>query len=247
MANTWFQFQQFTIHQDQCGMKVSTDACLLGACATRLLTAFPHFKKGLDIGTGTGLLPLMIVQEHSQLQFDAYEIEKAAYIQARQNVAASPWPTRISLYHQNVISAFTEKDNTTTYDFIISNPPFFVNQLEANAQHRNLARHTMELRPQVLLPLIASRLKEGGVSMLLYPASMAPILTPLIAKVGLTLIREIKIYPNTQKNFNRVIFVFGKNTHINNIDLAEDIYIRDNNTYTPVYESLLSKFLLKKI
>src|SRR5882724_8546870 len=123
MANTYFQFKQFTIHQDRCAMKVTTDACLFGAWATvGIRKLAPEAKTILDIGSGTGLLSLMIAQQCDVL-IDAVEIDKAAAAQAKENSTASPWKEKIMVIEGDI--RYMARYPINRYDIVICNPPFY--------------------------------------------------------------------------------------------------------------------------
>ena len=126
MSNSFFKFKEFTVHQDKTAMKVCTDACLFGAWAAKQIEIF-DLKNILDIGTGTGLLALMLAQS-SRAKIDAVEINELAAEQAAANFCNSPWNSQLYV-HQKSINRFTQEQNKP-YDFIISNPPFFENQLK---------------------------------------------------------------------------------------------------------------------
>lgn len=134
MPNDYFQFKQFRLAQGECAMKVSTDACLLGAVAdlrgaTRLL----------DIGSGTGLLALMAAQRHPGAHIEAIEIDEAAAAQAAGNVAASPWARRIRV--QALSLAAYAATRPAPFSHIICNPPFFRQSLRSPDAARSTARH----------------------------------------------------------------------------------------------------------
>jgi tRNA1Val (adenine37-N6)-methyltransferase len=136
MGNSWFQFQQFRIHQDRCAMKISTDAVLLGT-----LTEAEHPVKILDIGTGTGVIALMLAQRFPSSWVDAVEIDQDAAEQAAENFRESQYAGRLGIF-QGRIQDFPEEEK---FDLIVSNPPFFPDHLKSTDSKRNKALHTDEL------------------------------------------------------------------------------------------------------
>ena len=129
MPNPYFQFKQFIIYHDRCAMKVTTDSCLFGSwCADEIKNDNnkDEIKKILDIGAGSGLLSLMIAQRNDCF-IDAIEIDEAAAKQAKENVAASPWKDRIEVHQINALHHSYQQ----LYDVIVSNPPFYENELES--------------------------------------------------------------------------------------------------------------------
>src|SRR4026209_1473778 len=121
MPNNFFRFKQFTVHQEQCTMKVCTDSCITGAwVADYILRNQLQVLNCLDIGTGTGLLALMLAQKTGML-IDGVEIDNDAFVQATENFADSPWEKRLHSFHADITTFPTSKE----YDLIISNPPFF--------------------------------------------------------------------------------------------------------------------------
>ncbi|MFN8357231.1 MAG: methyltransferase [Spirosomataceae bacterium] len=159
--NTFFKFKQFAVHQDQTAMKVCTEACILGAMAP-----VESGKHILDIGTGTGVLSLMMAQRAPQAQLDAVELDAEAFGQATFNVQNSPFAQQIRVHHQG-IQEFT---SGFLYDFIVSNPPFYQDSLRSDDLKRNQALHAHTLNFDELLIAI---------NRLLHPAGKAVILLPL--------------------------------------------------------------------
>jgi tRNA1Val (adenine37-N6)-methyltransferase len=165
MATSYFQFKQFFIQQENCAMKVTTDACLFGAyCAERLKQ---NAKNILDIGTGTGLLSLMLAQKNSTSLIDAVEIEEQAALQAKQNFQQSPWIERLKI-HNTSIQQFSHTTKNQ-FDFIITNPPFFNNDLKSDQQNRNLALHSTALNFEELIHCIKKLLSPTGKFAVLLP------------------------------------------------------------------------------
>ena len=159
MPNNYFKFKQFTVYQDKCAMKVCTDACLFGAwtaaCGSQLKA-----HSLLDIGTGTGLLSLMLAQKLPDVIIDAIEIDQAASQQAKENFEASPWKERLNVYNTSIQQfASTAKHK---YDIIICNPPFYENDLKRNNAKRNMALHSAEIRLEELIKISGDLLKDDG-------------------------------------------------------------------------------------
>ena len=135
-------FQQFDVADDQCGMKVGTDALVLGCWAGENLEGVTRI---LDIGTGSGILALMLAQRHERAVVEAVELEPDAARQAAENVASSPFSARISV-HEMAVQAWEGAD----VDLVVCNPPFFHNHPKSPERKRNLARHDDTLPLHVL-------------------------------------------------------------------------------------------------
>jgi tRNA1Val (adenine37-N6)-methyltransferase len=175
MANTYFQFKQFRVTQERGAMKVCTDACLQGAyAADYLLKHIKDFPWGndkplrvLDLGTGTGLLTLMLSQALPEAIFDAIELEKEACIQARENFIASPWKDRIHLLEADIRGYHS----LARYPFVVSNPPFYQQQLKSPEEAKNGAKHDSTLRHDQLLDTVIRQLDNEGLFCVMIPAS----------------------------------------------------------------------------
>lgn len=166
--NTYFQFKQFTVHQERCAMKVSTDACLFGAWVVDRGIGQGALGirgiKGLDIGGGTGLLSLMLAQA-SSLYIDAIELEEDCFAQMQSNILESPWAERICCLKGDVRDfAFTN-----TYNIIFSNPPFYEKQLSSPDASINAAMHSSMLTLKELLQKVSLLLTVDGFFAILMP------------------------------------------------------------------------------
>lgn len=167
MSNSYFRFKQFTIHQDKCAMKVTTDACLFGAwVADKIESGKLKVENVLDIGTGTGLLALMIAQKNRG-RIECIEIDKLAVEQARDNADASPWKDRIHIKQGDVKS--TTKTALEKFDVIVSNPPFYEREIRSASGNKNIAHHSEHLTLQELLEIIRNNLAANGTFYLLLP------------------------------------------------------------------------------
>jgi tRNA1Val (adenine37-N6)-methyltransferase len=220
---------------------VTTDACLFGSLSPA------RSKEGgdmnvLDIGTGTGLLALMYAQKNPEAIIDAIEIDKDAAEQSKENVERSPWSKRINIIHSDARKfSFTKK-----YDLIISNPPFYENELKSNDNRKNIAFHSEELSLQELLKIVKTNLDPHGQFYLLLPNKRVNELAFLFGKN----ILEITLLTMVRQSVNHDIYrIFIKGKHPGNSyeDYKKnEIIIWDGSgqQYTPVFIELLKDFYL---
>jgi tRNA1Val (adenine37-N6)-methyltransferase len=162
MANTYFQFRQFTVHQDKCAMKVTTDSCLFGAWVAEQISGAEG--RLLDIGAGTGLLSLMLAQ-FTNSHIDAVEVEENCYLQLKENVEGSDWSNKINTFHSDILQFMPERP----YDFVISNPPFYEKQLQSADATVNLARHANGLNLSFLFQKVRQLIAPDGEFFILIP------------------------------------------------------------------------------
>ncbi len=234
MSNNYFKFKQFTIYQDKTAMKVGVDSVVLGAWTTT-----KKVKSVLDIGTGTGLLSLMLIQK-TEVKITAVEIDKSSYNQAIDNVNDSKWKSRIDVIH----SSFQEFVNKTkeSYDLIICNPPYFVNSLKSSAENRNKARHDDNLSLDDLFSGSKAILTEKGSLNLIYPYLQKTDLINVAKKYGFYPIRLLILRGNKNKKPNRIIAEF----RFQEAELeTEELCVRDvENNYTEEYKQLTKDYYL---
>ena len=151
-----FTFKQFFVAHDRCAMKVGTDGILLGAWAP-----VAGVKRILDIGSGSGLLALMLAQRtEASVTIDAVELDMSAAQQASENMAESPWASRVRVECADILIWATEQ--TARYDLIVSNPPYYEPGVECATPEREQARYTGSLDHQALLVSAANLISEEG-------------------------------------------------------------------------------------
>ena len=202
MSNNYFRFKQFTVFQDRCAMKVGTDGILLGALASLSCAD----SRVLDVGTGTGILSLMVAQRCPSARVVALDIDPDAVLQAGDNVAASPWADRIMV----LCADFKDFSSDTLFDFLISNLPYFVDSLHCPSPTRSLARHADSLSCQDLFKGAVRCLKSNGrlAVILPYTSRQAAVEQGLCA--GFYLSRCVNIYSRLGKPCLRVVLEFGR-------------------------------------
>ena len=235
MANNYFQFKQFLINQDQCAMKVGTDSVLLGCLVT-----INNAVNCLDIGTGTGILSLMLAQRNNELQIDAIEIDEQAFLQANNNFSSSKFSHQIQA-HCCALQSFAPNNK---YDLIISNPPYFVGKNNfsiANIQ-RAKARHDNDLSFEDLINSVIKLLSETGKFILILPIAEAITFKELAIQKGLFLNKEIFIKPKPSKEHNRMIMEFSllQKEKIT----AEFVIYNDDNSPSEMYKKIISDWFL---
>lgn len=239
MANTYFRFKQFTVHQELSAMKVTTDACLFGAWAANDLRdqSLNRSMNLLDAGTGTGLLSLMIAQQ-TPLQIDAIEIDQQAAAEARANFDLSPWKDRLQVIHGDL----RESISPSGYDHIVSNPPFYENELSANDSRKNIAHHGEGLLLTELISCISKAAKEESGVYILYPARRVGQLTTALRSAGFFIHRLCEVKQSVNHGVFRVMIKAGR---AQKDILHEEIAIRDaENNYTDVFRRLLAPYYL---
>ena len=202
MGNSYFQFKQFLVNQDKCAMKVGTDSVLLGCLST-----INDAKKCLDIGTGTGILSLMLAQRNNELQIDAIEIDEQAFLQASHNFSSSKFSNQIQVH----FCALQNFEPNKKYDLIISNPPYFIgkNNFSILDLQRAKARHDDDLPFEVLIESVMKLLNETGIFVLILPLAEANIFKVLSIEKGLFANKSVFIKPKPSKASNRIILEFS--------------------------------------
>ena len=234
--NNYFQFKQFKIIQEKTAMKVSTDGVLLGAWAN-----VSKANNVLDIGTGTGLVALMLAQR-SLAQITGIEIENEAANEAKFNVQNSPWANRIQIL--NLPFQHFYKSAQIKYDLIISNPPFFENSLKSNQLKRSFARHNIALTYSELIfgseKLLTT---EGRITCILpYDALSRVLSEAYFAKLFPVRICKVKSAP--QKPAIRILLELGKFKTVPKQD-SLNIYDESGKKYSEEYKNLTCDYYLE--
>jgi tRNA1Val (adenine37-N6)-methyltransferase len=187
-----FRFKQFNVDQTGCAMKINTDGVLLGALAEA-----NNPQSILDIGTGTGVIALMLAQRFIDAKIDAVEIDETAAATAKRNFEGSPFADRLTVFPQDFESYF--KEHGQKYDLIISNPPFHINSLASPGAKRNLAKHADENFFEILLENVAKYLNIDGKCYFILPLQTAELVKVITGNLGLNLYQTISVlsYPNS--------------------------------------------------
>jgi tRNA1Val (adenine37-N6)-methyltransferase len=235
MSNNYFEFKQFTILQQHSSMKVTTDACLLGGWTP--VTKLVH--RVLDIGTGTGLLSLMLAQRTPEATFDGIELDPLAAAEADGNVKRSPWADRITIIEGDAKSFRASQP----YDLIICNPPFFNNSLLSGNNKKDAARHTTTLSYQELISTIKNNLKENGYAAILLPISEQALFEKEVTAQQMVIYHKHTIKHTTLSKPKRIINLISYGPY-NGIAASEMIIYNNTNEYTKEFTSLLQPYYL---
>jgi len=234
MSNNYFSFKQFTVQQSDCALKVCTDACLFGAwVAAQINKEEP--TNILDIGTGTGLLSLLLAQKIPSAQIDAVEIDAAAASQAASNVEATGW--NIKVHHTPI-----ENFSGVSYQHIISNPPFFSNDLKSDDALRNTAMHSTTLTLESLFTCVIKLLDRGGSFSILIPYARATALEKLAAQFGLHIFKKALVQQTPTNDPFRAMYILS-NTTTSPVSV-EQIIIKENEQYTAGLATYLKDYYL---
>ena len=212
--STGFQFKQFFVNHDRCAMKVGTDGVLLGSwCPTPQSKMQDAKCKILDVGTGSGLIALMLAQRCPEAQIDAIDIDAAACTQAAENFASSPWAERLhatpcSLQDWQMVNGKCE--NGKLYDLIVSNPPYFVDSLKNPDAARSTARHNDTLPFGELIETSTQMLAPDGKLAVIVPAEVEQVLQDLAATNGLHCMLRCYVHPKPGRPAKRVMIAWSR-------------------------------------
>jgi tRNA1Val (adenine37-N6)-methyltransferase len=235
MSEHLFQFKKFSVRQNQCAMKVGTDAVLLGAWTQPGLA-----KAILDIGTGTGILSLMLAQR-SQATITAIDIDQGAFLQAKENFEASAWSDRIHLDRISVqdYAHFTSKK----FDLIITNPPYFNSESKPVNESRSIARHNDPLPFSDLISSVLKLLEPEGKLYIILPNIEGLLFLNLAQQNGLFCHSLLRIRTKQGRPEKRWLMKFGRS--IQPIDDQLMVLQKDEHHYTDEYVAMTKAYYLK--
>jgi tRNA1Val (adenine37-N6)-methyltransferase len=223
-------------------MKVTTDGCLFGAwVAEKVGSQESEVRTALDIGTGTGLLSLMLAQKNPNLTIDAIEIDKKAAEQAIENIASSSCKERIKVHCRNA----KDFQSNSLYDLIISNPPFYENELKSEKNQKNIAHHSDKLSLKELLTIIKNSLKADGIFCLLLPYKRNAEAKMMLNEAGLNITQLTFVRQSTSHDFFRIMILGKITTEEPTETMIDEISIKnDSGQYTPAFTNLLKEYYL---
>lgn len=239
MPQNTFAFKQFTIVQDRCAMKVGTDAVLLGAWVKTYGS-----RRILDIGTGTGVIALMLAQK-SGAEIDAIDIDPDAVAEAKVNVANSPWAERVHVQHVSLQDFAKIADHQ--YDLIVSNPPYFVDSLPSTEANRTAARHTVHLSFDELVKGAVKMLSKDGKLCVILPPKEGEQFMSLATQQGLHLTRITRVRTTPEKSEKRLLmqFAFSPRPQISDSVLVIEQDPTKRHSWTDEYKELTKDYYLQ--
>ncbi len=232
-----FHFKQFTVHQDRCAMKIGTDGVLLGAWAD--LQAEPDSI--LDIGAGTGVIALILAQRSMAKTIDAIEIDEGTYEQCVENFETSSWADRLFCYHTPFEGFVAEIEER--YDLIVSNPPFYSEDVTSGNHARDTARQNRSLPFEELLDGVSKLLSSDGLFATIIPFKEEETFVRSALRSGLFVNRRMRVRGNPSSEIKRSLLQFGpKKTSVAESELTIEIK-RGEHTFE--YQELTKAFYLK--
>ena len=231
MSNAFFQMKQFIVRQDKCAMKVGTDGTLLGAWAH-------GGSRVLDIGTGTGLVALMMAQRFVSSSVVAVDVDSAAVEQARENIAMSPFNERVTVVLGDIVDYATD----VPFDAIVSNPPFFTDSLTSPDERRTAARHTCSLNYRDLAQAVWRLLSDEGEFSVIIPFDCKTRLETEFFLAGFFKSRECAVRTLPYKTVRRYLMAFRK--HQITPEQTEGVIESSPGHRSPWYEQLTRDFYL---
>ena len=233
-----FKFKQFSVEQDKAAMKIGTDGVLLGAWAPIDKNTYSI----LDIGSGTGIIALMLAQRSDADQIDAIEIDENAYEQAVENFENSPWSDRLFCYHAGLDEFMEEPEDE--YDLIVSNPPFYTENYFSGDEKRDQARFTESLPFEDLVEAADLLLSENGIFAIIVPFKEEQKLIALAKDFDLFPMKITRVKGTPVAEIKRSLLAFSRNT-TENFPVDELVIEIGRHEYTPEYIDLTNDFYLK--
>ncbi|MBL85811.1 MAG: tRNA (adenine-N(6)-)-methyltransferase [Winogradskyella sp.] len=232
-----FKFKQFTVKQDRCAMKIGTDGVLLGAWTSVKHNPFSV----LDIGSGTGILSLMIAQRSHAEQIEAIEIDDDAYEQCSENFENSPWNDRLFCYHASLLEFVEEVGDS--FDLIVCNPPFYSEDYKTENKSRDLARFNDAMPFKHIIYAVAHLLAEDGLFSIVIPRKEEDDFVALANTIGLFPQRILHVKGNPDTEVKRSLIEFSYTE--NEVEISELIIETERHNYTKDYINLTKDFYLK--
>lgn len=236
VQKSFFKFKQFSINQSVSAMKVGTDGVLIGAWAES-----NNVSQILDIGSGTGLISLMLSQRFPNSSILGIELDRDAYIESIENVARSSWGERIDIVNQS-IQAFAQTCETT-YGLIVSNPPFFQTQYRPESESRSRARHNDTLSFADLLTSAKKLLASDGRFCFVIPAESQSEIESLCKEMDLCMAKKCMVYPTPHKPAKRILYSISKQK-IETDTEAIVVESHGRHQYSQEYKNLTKDFYL---
>jgi len=233
-----FQFKKFAVEQDRCAMKIGTDGVLLGAWAPIDNNPFSI----LDIGTGTGIIALILAQRSGATQIDSLEIDEDAYEQATDNFENSSWNDRLFCFHAALDEFIEEPEDE--YDLIISNPPFYTEDYKSENEQRDLARFSDAMPFEDLIEAADLLLSENGIFAVIIPFKEEERFIDLCAEVELFPIKATRVKGSPTTPIVRSLLAF-KRYELSVLEADELIIEINRHEYTDEYIELTKDFYLK--
>lgn len=238
-----FKFKKFSVEQNRCAMKIGTDGVLLGAWTPIPATTFSV----LDIGTGTGIIALMVAQrsnaDPNQVgQIDALEIDEDAYEQATENFENSPWSDRLFCFHAGLDELIDEPEDE--YDLIISNPPFYTENFKTDNDQRDLARFEDAMPFEMLVEAADLLLSENGIFSVIIPFKEEENFLTLAKEFELFPMKITRVKGTPTSEIKRILLAFSRN-EIEDFLVDEMIIETERHVYTQEYITLTKEFYLK--
>ena len=233
MSQKPFQFKQFLIEQDRCAMKIGSDAVLLGSC----IEANPNMKQALEIGSGTGVISLMLAQRYSNLEIEAIEIDTDAYEQSLDNIRNSPFASRIQVKNHD----FLEFSPSTQYDLVFSNPPYFHQSLKSGSKTRDLARHMDQEQLILWIDKVASLMNQDASLWMILPFTSFEKLQLQTLALHLHTMIEVQSFP--ESDVIRVILEYKKQAKPEAPKAHKFWIYEKEKVYSDTYRNLMKDFL----